>query len=145
MPELKVVCPHCNTPNMLPQERLADGPRCGRCKEAVFGGQPVEMDSPAFNRHMESNDIPLLIDFWAPWCGPCLAMAPAYAEAAEKLEPQVRLGKVNTEDEQMLGARFGIRSIPTMVLFQGGREIARRSGAMMTGDIVRWVQSQLPG
>jgi thioredoxin 2 len=145
MSELKVVCPHCNTPNMLPRERLADGPRCGRCKEAVFGGQPVEMDAAAFNRHVESNDIPLLIDFWAPWCGPCLSMAPAYAEAAGKLEPRVRLGKVNTEDEQMLGARFGIRSIPTMVLFLGGREVARRSGAMMAGDIVRWVQSQLPG
>lgn len=143
MSQIKVVCPSCNTPNLLPGERLADGPRCGKCKEAVFTGSPVELDAAAFNRHLVSNEIPLLIDFWAPWCGPCLAMAPAYAEAAAQLEPGVRLGKLNTEDEQMLGSRFGIRSIPTMVLFQGGQEIARQSGVMRAGDIVRWVQTQL--
>jgi thioredoxin 2 len=103
----------------------------------------VAANSATFERHLSRNDIPILVDFWAPWCGPCLSMAPAFEQAASTLEPGVRLLKVNTEDEQMIGSRYSIRSIPTMVLFQGGKEIARQSGAMMAGDIVRWTQSQL--
>jgi len=128
--------------NQLPAERLADEPRCGKCHQALFGDGPAELSGAAFERHLSRNDIPLLVDFWAPWCGPCRAMAPAFVKAAEKLEPGMRLAKVNTDEEQAIGARYNIRSIPTMILFRGGREVARHSGAMMEGDLIRWVRGQ---
>jgi thioredoxin 2 len=143
MSDTRVVCPHCSAINTLPTGRLGDGPRCGRCKEAVFNANPVELTAATFDRHVARNDIPLLVDFWAPWCGPCRAMAPAFEEAAAKLEPNVRVAKLNTEEEQMTGARYGIRSIPTMILFSGGQEVARQSGAMMAPQIIAWVQSNL--
>jgi len=142
MSDSRVVCPHCHVTNQLPLARLADQPRCGKCHEPLFGKGPAELSGAAFERHLSRNDIPLLVDFWAPWCAPCRAMAPAFKEAAAQLEPAVRLAKVNTDEEQAIGARLGIRSIPTMILFQGGQEVSRQSGAMMAGDIVRWVRSQ---
>ncbi len=140
---LKVVCPSCHTSNSLPAGRLGDGPRCGKCKKDIFTAHPLALDGASFPKHLEDNDIPLLVDFWAPWCGPCRAMAPAFEQAAGELEPNVRLAKLNTDEAQAIGARFGIRSIPTMILFRNGGELARHSGALTAGDIVRWARSQL--
>ncbi len=141
---LHIVCPHCHTTNRVRTEQLRNAPDCGQCKKPLFTGQPVALDAPAFDKHLLRNQIPLLVDFWAPWCGPCRTMAPAYAQAAGQLEPHIRLAKVDTEDVPGLGARFNIRSIPTLALFVGGREVARQAGAMGSSDIVRWVQAHLP-
>ncbi|GAB4360125.1 MAG: thioredoxin TrxC [Immundisolibacter sp.] len=136
-----VVCPHCQSINRVPVAKLDDHPNCGRCRRLLFSGEPIELTAATFTRHVERNDIPLLVDFWAPWCGPCKMMAPQFQQATRLLEPKVRLAKVNTEAEPHLAAQFGIRSIPTLVLFQNGRERARQAGAMGAQDIVRWVSA----
>ncbi|MCP3731540.1 thioredoxin TrxC [Sphingomonas sp. MG17] len=142
--QLILPCPACAALNRVPSDRFGHG-NCGRCKGALFTGKPVTLSSQNFDAHASRSDLPLLIDLWAPWCGPCLQMAPAFDAAAAQLEPQLRLGKLDTQSQPDIAARYGIRSIPTLILMSKGREIARQSGAMQAGMIVQWARSAAAG
>jgi thioredoxin 2 len=142
---IHVVCPHCGTANRLPRQRLADKPTCGKCRQSLFDGHPVSLTESDFDRQIGKSGIPVVVDFWAAWCGPCKMMAPQFERAAKELEPSVRLAKLDTEAAQGIAARYGIRSIPTMIAFSGGREVSRQSGAMDAASIVRWVRGALGG
>jgi thioredoxin 2 len=136
-----IVCPHCIANNRLPSDRLGSSPSCGKCKKPLFTGQVATLTAPSFQAMIERNEIPVIIDFWAPWCGPCKSMAPAFEQAAKVLEPNIRLAKINIDSEQAIANRFNIQSIPTMACFYQGKEVARQNGAMDTASIVRWAQS----
>lgn len=140
---LHLVCPQCQSVNRVPAARLAQKPNCGKCHQPIFNGHPLELTAATFSKHINQNDIPVLVDFWAPWCGPCKMMAPAFVQATGMLEPRVRFAKVNTDVEQALGNQYAIRSIPTLALFAGGKEVARQAGAMGAHDIVRWVNANI--
>jgi thioredoxin 2 len=139
---LHIVCPHCDTVNRVPLAKLSAGGRCGQCHRPLFDGKPVTLDTARFPRHAEKSDIPLLIDFWAAWCGPCRAMAPTFERAAQRLEPGMRLAKVNVDEEPALAQRFGISSIPTLVLVQHGRELDRIMGARSEAELIHWATNR---
>lgn len=138
-----IVCGHCGQINRIPADRPAVKARCGACHEALFSGHPIAVDEASFDRHATRSDIPVLVDVWAPWCGPCRAMAPMFEQAAAELEPDVRLLKLNSDEAPELSARLGIRSIPTLLLVHKGSVLARISGVMRADQIVAWARSNI--
>jgi thioredoxin 2 len=140
---LHVVCARCATVNRVLQERMDEHARCGRCKEPLFTGKPVSLTDENFDIHVARSDLPVVVDFWAPWCAPCRMMAPAFEQATSALEPAIRLAKLNTEEAPRTASRFGIRSIPTLAIFRAGSEIARQSGAMDYARLTSWIQDHV--
>jgi len=143
MPPLQIPCPQCDAINRVPADKSAQEAKCGKCHRELFSGMPLELNAERFERHVRYSDIPLLVDFWAAWCGPCKMMAPVFVQAARQLQSRVRLAKVNTEAEQALAARFNSMSIPTLVLFRNGAEQARISGAMDLQRLLAWTSQHL--
>jgi len=140
---LHLVCPHCNATNRAPKDKLRADPDCGKCHQPLLAAHPDNLSQSAFEAQLLRSDLPLVVDFWAPWCGPCRMMAPAFEKVSQDLHGQARFVKVNTEVEQALAAGYNIRSIPTLAVFAGGREIVRQAGAMSASDLTRWVSTAL--
>jgi thioredoxin 2 len=140
---IHITCPSCQAKNRIPAAKLGARPTCGACKAQLFPGAPFDIDEAQLNKHLKNDEVPLLVDFWAPWCAPCRMMAPMFADAARQMSPQVRFAKLDTEQHQAVGSRFQIRGIPLIILFHQGREVARQPGAMDAKSIVGWVSQHL--
>jgi len=143
MTSILIPCPSCDTLNRLPAERRGEPGKCGHCHRPLFTAHPIDLTLARFSRHADAADLPLLVDFWASWCGPCRVMAPVFEQAAQRFEPRLRFAKVDTDAEQELAARYRIQAIPTMILLQGGRELARHSGAVPASELNRWIEQHL--
>jgi thioredoxin 2 len=139
----EIVCTRCDGIVRVPDERLQDAPKCPRCHEALFTGHPVELTAANFTRHVGQSGVPVVVDFWAPWCGPCRSMAPAFERVAAETEPAARFAKLNTDEAQEIAGHYGIRSIPTLMVFKDGREVARQAGAMDAASMRRWLGAAL--
>ncbi len=137
----QILCPQCLTPNRVPATRLTEHPNCGKCKRPLFTGHPMDLNEQSFQKLLNQNETPVVVDFWAAWCGPCKMMAPHFEAAAMQLEPHFRLAKLNTEEAPNVSGRFGIRSIPTLIAFHQGREVARMSGALNQSQLIQWIRS----
>jgi thioredoxin 2 len=142
MSSTHLVCPHCDAINRVPSARLGDGPQCGVCHKPLCPGTPLALTPANFRRQLDESDLPVLVDFWAPWCGPCRMMAPVFEQAAARFAASVRLAKLNTEEHPQLAGQFGIRGIPTLILFHRGREVDRLSGALPFPQLVSWIESR---
>jgi thioredoxin 2 len=143
-PLVHVVCGHCDSVVRLPADRMTEAPRCPKCHAALFEGKPINLTAANFDRHLGRSDLPLIVDFWAPWCGPCIAMAPFFEMTARQFELKFRFAKLNTEEAPAPAARFNIRSIPTVIAFRRGLETARHTGALDSSGLARWLQSAVP-
>ena len=138
-----IVCPHCNGTNRIPADSTPDEAKCGRCKQSILDTKPINLTNENFQQHLHKNDIPVIIDFWAPWCGPCKMMGPNFEQAAQNFRAKIRFAKVNTEEQQSLGAHFNIRSIPTLILFKNGKEVDRLSGALDANQLISWLNERV--
>ena len=138
---IKISCPRCGRINKLPSNKLAQAPKCGNCHSKLFSGKPIELSGSNFSKVITNTDIPVVVDYWAEWCGPCKMMAPIFEKVANELEPHVRLAKLNTEAAPAIASQFGIRSIPTLIIFKNGKEVARQSGALNAGHLKNFIQA----